>query len=108
MSDTLPFERVDTPPGVGRSAERATVYAPLVRAANAAPGEWFKLPCGDRNKAYSRATVLRKTYGLRALARDGDVFVCYEPDNGNASGADDGNASEADDALAEIAGNVAS
>lgn len=70
-TDALPTPTRTERNGMGRSSP----YDALVAEITANPGAWYELQCGNENQAYSRATTLRKTYGLEAHARNGMVYV---------------------------------
>jgi hypothetical protein len=66
----------------GNGVGRTSPYDALIAEVNANAGEWYELQCGSDNQAYSRATTLRKTYGLEAHARNGMVYVRKPVDDG--------------------------
>jgi hypothetical protein len=83
------FQPSEGPPSVVRRARNAGAFMDLIDACHKEPGEWFEVDCdGNKNKAYSRATALRKTYGLDARARGAVVFVRLAPEGEDADTAD--------------------
>lgn len=80
---SIEFQPSEGPPKPVREGggSRSTQFQKLIDAVHAEPGEWFELDCdGNKKKAYTRATTLRKNYGLDARARGATVYVRLAPE----------------------------